>query len=160
MDRRENDQRALGDSLVAMTPSPPDNDRPTHTWAGDVAHWISGGCRTVLQLSFDGVLLSCIGLFLYVLFGVLGLSTTVWTPDYPVLSPTSDPYFAGLAFIAGCFTCLCTGSFVVIATPFGRDTDENALAVFWALVGFGFGASVLRWTAPTVFHGLMATLPW
>lgn len=141
-----------------MTSRSQDDDFLTHTRRARIAHWIDRGCRAVFRLSFDGVLLSCIGFFLYVGIGLSGRYTGIWTPDYPVLLLTSDPYFAGLAFACGCFLCGSTGSFVVITTSFRRD--ENAFSILWALIGFGFGASVVRWTAPVVVRSVMASVPW
>jgi hypothetical protein len=141
--------------------SPPPTDESTapperSRWT-QIATWLERGCTVGAQLSLPGIVLTSGLLLFYVSVGLFATTLGFWTPGYPFLSLAADPVFTLLGFLSGLSICIGTGSILILFMMRGIDTTRGHISVFAACTGFGFGASVIRFTVPTVLK-IVATL--
>ncbi len=90
--------------------------------------------------------------FSYVVAGTFATIAGIWSPEYPFLALTADPYFAVLGFLAGLNICIGTGALIVLYMMFGIETTRGEISTLAAFIGFGFGAGVICMTLPMVLE--------
>lgn len=89
-------------------------------------------------------------LALYLFLGISAIAAGVWIPEYSFLSVDSDPYFSTISLLVGTDVCIGTGGIIVLYLMRGVDTVRSQISVLAAFIGFGFGASLIHITLPTV----------
>lgn len=137
-----------------MIRPPSDNDfeAPKSSLSVQVATWLEYACFLSARVAIPGMVVIGGVFFLYIAIGALTMTVGSWTPPYPFLSLTADPYFAILAFLAGLNVCVGMGAIIILYMMRGIETTRNQVATLAAFIGFGFGASVVRITLPTVLQ--------
>lgn len=132
-----------------------DFDAPSHSLSTQVATWIEQVCLLSTRVALPGIVVIGGAFLFYVVAGALATITGMWTPQFPFLSLTADPYFAILGFLAGLTVCVKTGAIITLYLMRGVETTRSQIATLAAFIGFGFGASVIRITLPTVVRLLI-----
>lgn len=118
--------------------------------------WLERACVLGARVAISGMVVTGGVFLLYIVLGTFTTTTGIWTPSYPFLSHTADPYFAVLGFLAGLDVCVGTGTIIILHMMHGVETTRSQIATLAAFIGFGFGAGVIRMTLPTVLQFLTA----
>ena len=77
---------------------------------------------------------------------------------YPFFSLQADPLFNVFAALIGLLICIATSSLLFLIGFIDTDNSSRGIVIFLGFIGLGFGAGVIRLTAPTAITALLGIL--
>lgn len=96
----------------------------------------------------------------YLLSGTLAVQTDSMNLPYQFLSMNNDPVFNILATISGItIGTACLALVLLLLVPIDENTDTG-IAIFFALIGMGFAAGLVRMSLSVTIQFFVRLLSW
>ena len=118
--------------------------------------------RTLISIIEIAMALSVVVVVLfvgYLLGGTLVSQTDGVSLPYQFLSMNDDPVFNTLATITGTTLGTGCGALVLFTLLSNNDSVDASIAIFFALVGLGFSAGLVRISIPVTVRFLVHFVP-
>lgn len=117
--------------------------------------WLEEVARISLRLAIDGMGFFGLAFILYIVGGFLSIRIGLLHLSYSFLSLETDPLLNLLAASVGLSVCVGTSALLFLNNLNGQDNTSHDLVILCSFIGFGFGAGVLRITAPFLIDLLL-----
>ncbi len=117
--------------------------------------WLEEVARILLRPVINGAFFLGLAFIFYIVGGFLGIRLGVVHLPYSFLSLQTDPVFNLLAASIGILVCVGASALLFLTYLNDYINPGNDIVILCSCIGFGFGAGVLRITAPFLIDLLL-----